>query len=75
MGLPVAVDAIRPSIVQICVRIGREVPRALGTGFIVDERGTVVTAWHVFEEGMRRAQAAGNSHPQFVAAVAHPNPL
>jgi S1-C subfamily serine protease len=74
MDLPDAVDAIRPSVVQIGVRLDSgKLPRTLGTGFIVDERGTIVTALHVLKGGVRLAQAAGvQDEPQFVAGLAHP---
>src|SRR5438876_114435 len=74
LTLPDAVDAIRPAIVQIGVRLNRgELPRTLGTGFIVDDRSTVVTALHVIAGGVNLARAAGiDDPPQFVAALAHP---
>lgn len=75
MYLTDAVAAIRPSVVQIAVRLERsELPRTLGTGFIVDERGTVVTAWHVIEAGVDLADPTREieSRPQFVAGLAHP---
>jgi hypothetical protein len=74
MTLPDAVDAIRPAVVQIGVRLNHgELPRTLGTGFIVDDRSTVVTALHVITGGVNLARAAGiNDRPQFVAALAHP---
>jgi hypothetical protein len=74
VSLEDAVHAIRPSVVQLSVRAeaGR-LPRTLGTGFIVDERGTIVTALHVVKEGVRFAQSVGHQgRPQFVAGLAHP---
>jgi len=73
MELPDAIDEIRPSIVQIAVRLDPgKIPHTVGTGFIVDERSTVVTAWHVIEGGAQMARAAGiTGPPQFVANLAH----
>jgi hypothetical protein len=74
MDLPDAVDVIRPTVVQIGVRIEPgQLPKTLGTGFIVDERATIVTAWHVIEAGARAARAAGvQERPNFTVGLAHP---
>jgi hypothetical protein len=57
MELPDAVDAIRPSVVQI--RLLNDLNNVLGTGFSVDERATVITAWHVLKAGADLAQQRG----------------
>jgi S1-C subfamily serine protease len=75
MDLPDAVDTIRTSVVQIGVRTdaGSFPTHTLGTGFIVDDRSTIVTALHVLEAGADFASAAGHrGEPEFVAGLPHP---
>jgi S1-C subfamily serine protease len=66
--------------VQIGLRLNRrELPVVLGTGFLADDRATVVTAAHVLEQGMALANhvelqtGVTFDAPPFVAALAHPN--
>jgi S1-C subfamily serine protease len=66
-----AIEAIRPSVVQI--RLVNDLRHVLGTGFLVDERATIVTAEHVLAAGARRAHQLRRFPPRFVACLATPN--
>ena len=76
LNLPDAIDRVRPGVVQIGMRVDpHEPPRTLGTGFIVDDRGTIVTALHVLDGGVdAMSKPAGKlTVPAFTAGLAHPN--
>src|SRR5450759_2489826 len=47
LSLPDAIDIVRPSVVQICITGHQMKPVAVGTVFIVDRGGYVLTAEHV----------------------------
>ena len=76
LSLPDAIDRIRPGVVQIGMRTDRgDVPTTLGTGFIVDDRGTIVTALHVIDAAVD-ATSTGTGQltvPTLTAGLAHPN--
>ncbi|MER5549732.1 serine protease [Streptomyces sp. NPDC002589] len=67
------VDVIRPAIVQIAA-IEHGTPRraALGTGFIVSDRGLVLTASHVVA-AMAQVAAQGWNNPALMIGLAHTN--
>lgn len=59
MQLPEAIDAVRPSVVQIAVDVGSH-QVVVGTGFIAQADGLILTARHVAEAArMAAAQTAG----------------
>ena len=71
VSLADAIDRVRPAVVQIGLQ-SRSAPLAiLGTGFIVDERGRVVTANHVIAGALGLAKRIGEA--QLVAGLAFPN--
>jgi S1-C subfamily serine protease len=59
VSLPDAIDVIRPSVVQVMVGASGMAPVPAGTGFIVDDRGFVLTAGHVTRDGRAFAAAQG----------------
>lgn len=58
MDLKEAIEAVRPAVVQIDDRDGN----VIGSGFFVDDKAHVATAWHVVED-----------LPAPTVALAHPN--
>jgi S1-C subfamily serine protease len=65
LGLPQAIEQIRPSIVQFCFmatelseKLRQQVgapflKKVIGTGFFVNDEGYVITARHVLQGGMQ----------------------
>jgi S1-C subfamily serine protease len=85
MNVAEAVDRIRPSVVQIgliAVGLGHGVRnqgwrpfirRPLGTGFLVNPDGHVITARHVVEQGHQLARQIQASSKEMLAGLAIPN--
>ncbi len=69
MELPDAVDAVRPSILQVAVRssMTQRRPARLGTGFLIDD-GFALTARHVTREAQKYGPDA-----ELLAGIAQPN--
>jgi Trypsin-like peptidase domain len=74
MSLPDAADVVRPSVVQVRVRLpsAREWP-VLGTGFIVHDDGYALTARHVIEAGRTMLASQGGTGGGFIIGLAQPN--
>jgi S1-C subfamily serine protease len=72
-ALPDSIDAIRPAIVQILLGWDGGRPAAVGTGFIVDRAGFVLTARHVARDARSFASAQGLPNPRLLVGLAQPN--
>lgn len=84
MDVTQAVDQIRSSIVQILFwatdlpenlhsEVGPFVNRTLGTGFLVNSDGYVITAHHVIESGRRIAEQIQAGQKRILVGLAQPN--
>ncbi len=68
-----AIDAIRPCVVQVSVGGDGVRPVPVGTGFIVDSAGFVLTARHVARD-VRNVAASGRiQNSRFLIGLAQPN--
>ena len=72
-SLPDVIDAVRACVVQ--VRIGSDgmAPQPIGTGFIIDKSGFVLTARHVSRDGRKAATDGNMQNIRFFAGLAQPN--
>jgi S1-C subfamily serine protease len=73
-SLPDAIDIVRPCVVQILLRAGgMRRPQPIGTGFIVDNSGLVLTARHVPRDGRKAAEAQKMQNIGFTVGLAEAN--
>lgn len=68
-----AIDVIRPSVVQISVTGDLAKPIPIGTGFIIDSAGYVLTARHVIRDGRALMTAQRTKNCEFLIGLAIQN--
>jgi S1-C subfamily serine protease len=85
MGLPQAIEQIRPSIVQFCFmaielseKLRQQVgapflKKVIGTGFFVNDDGCVITARHVLQGGMQLVSRVDAGRKNMVVGLGLPN--
>ena len=85
MGLPQAIEQIRPSIVQFCFmatdlseKLHQQVgapflKKVIGTGFFVNDDGCVITARHVLQGGMQLISRVDAGRKNMFVGLGLPN--
>lgn len=68
-----AIDAVRSCVVQVRIAGEGVRPQPIGTGFIVDKSGFVLTARHVPRDGRAVAEKQGIQNIRFFVGLAQPN--
>jgi S1-C subfamily serine protease len=72
-SLPDIIDLVRPSVVQVRVGADGMIPAPVGTGFIVDRSGLVLTARHVPRDGRKALEDQQRQNISFFIGLAQPN--
>jgi S1-C subfamily serine protease len=74
VDLPGAIEAIRPSVVQVLLRSrSRGIQAVIGTAFIVHEKGYALTARHVTQDNQAQLISQGVTDGEFLIGLAQPN--
>lgn len=72
-SLPDVIDAVRPAVVKVMPTSTEVTFSSVGTGFILDKAGFVLTAAHVIEDARNGAEARGAKNICIAVGLAHPN--